>query len=194
MVHKIDLDGAERARHSVSDPAVEIDWHGHTYRLPIEQPMEVARHFRKLAEFSEDAEDDGTGKGKDGKEILSLAGLDAVYDDGMSVLFCTCAELPFPDDDHPGLAKYHESGCEWLRFQRTKPSRETKQDLVGLLNSAYGNTPGEARAPRRSSRSTGAPSKRTGSGSTNATSGKNSGRGATAKKAPAKKAAASRQR
>lgn len=182
MVHKINLDAAEAARHEATDPHIEVQWRGTTYQLPIEQPTEVGRHFRKLGGYS--AEEDEADRG--GLPLLTVGVLEETYNDGLSVLFCTCVELPFPDDDHPGLPQYHDRTCQWLTFLRSRPSQEAKQALLEQLTAAYGVSQGEARAPRRSSRTTSARSPRTGAGSTKArTSAKKSGAGAATKKAAA---------
>lgn len=188
MAHKIDLDAAERDRTAKIAKALEIDWKGHTYQLPVEQPMEVARHFRKLADYSDNMDADKAkpdGTMPDGKLLLTQAALDQCYDDGLSVLFCTCAELPFPDDDHPGKREHHATDCEWVRFLRTVPSSQTRFNLVTQLNQAYNTSPGKAPARTSSRKNTGQRSQPTGKRSTAKTSQTKSGAGAAKKTATA---------
>jgi hypothetical protein len=192
MVHKIDLDAADRARRAQTSTAIEIDYRGHTYRLPVEQPLETARHFAKIADYTDDdkAAEEGREIGDDGKPVLTLTALDGHYADGLSVLFCSCDQLPWPDDDRPGKPELHDTSCQWVTFLRAKPTRDTRTDLVRLLNEAYRGGDGSTGEPQRrgsSSSNTGARSRRTGNGSTAKTSASKSGAG-TKRKAPAKKA------
>lgn len=195
---KIDLDAAAHARQEAIGTAVEITWKGTQYRLPIEQPLEVGRHFYKLAGYSDaDLSDlpDGATVDAKGIPVLTMEALDLIQNDGLSVLFCDEDELPYPDDDHPGRIECHEPTCQWVRFMRSGITREARNDLIAALTVAYGSDQGEAVAPRGSRKSGGAPSRRTGAGTTGKTSATSTG--GTARKParrtsgnPAKRAAA----
>lgn len=184
---KIDLDAAAAARQEATGQHVEVTWKGHDYVLPIEQPMDVGRHFNKLSRYSDSDPSelpDGATVDAQGRPVLTVDVLDQIQNDGLSVLFCDEHDLPMPDDDHPGAAALHSADCQWRRFLASRPTREDRNELIAALSQAYGSTQGEARGPRKSSTTGGARSRQTGRAKAG-TSG-TSGAGAATKKAAAK--------
>lgn len=197
----LDLDALEAQRREGRGDALEVQWRGTTYRLPVELPMEAVDQLATMADVPEVAEDAAPEEAAKALRAVSK-GLDG----GLAVLFCGCAELPEKRPDKPGN---HEPECPWVGFSRTRPSLETRMALVEGVWAAYGVTLGEALAPAQQQPAGGRRSAQTSSGGMGSTPADSTAGGvkqpadrqpkkratkAPAKKAATKKAASSRKR
>lgn len=186
--NRLDLDALEAQRREGRGQALSVAWRGVDYLLPVELPAEAAEELANMADVQEVAEDANPAEAAAAMRKVSRA-----LDGGLAVLFCTCPGLP----DKAHKAKSHPDTCQWPTFCRTRPSLETRMDLVNGVWAAYGVSLGEALAPteqpviggRRSVQTSDAS---TGSTSTTSTVGVKAPADRQPKAKPVKKAAAKR--